>query len=178
MSELMLDIETLGTTPGAAIVSIGAVAFDYAAGIEAEVSVSVDRQSCEFVGLHVDDETLSWWDKQDAEARRCLTGGRPLDEALDEFDAFYDVVAPDTVWACSPAFDCVLLDSAYRALDRDVPWRYWDQRDVRTLRDLPQWQPAEHEGVEHDALDDARQQARSVIETQRRLRGPEVPADD
>jgi len=171
MTRAMIDIETLATTPDAAIVSIGAVTFSTAPDpIDEELHISVSKASCREHGRRVDQDTLDWWRRQPQEARHILHGGRTLPAALAELAGFCDGVTE--VWANSPAFDCTILESAYRALDCDAtaPWDYWQCRDVRTLRKCaPAWpDDREHEGVAHDALDDARHQARCVADCLRR----------
>ena len=159
---VMVDIETLGRGPGCAILSIGAVRFNtYGPG--RTFDRSIDLTSCEDAGLTLDAETLEWWLDQDDDAQHVLTGGDPLDDVLTDFaDWLGDV---EEIWANSPAFDCAILAAAYEALGRDVPWEFWQERDVRTLRALPGAVDLEHEGVTHDALDDAVHQAREVAET-------------
>jgi len=79
---IMVDIETLGTDPGAAIVSIGAVRFsttnDAAGAIEAEFFESVALESCDAYGLDIDGSTVEWWLGQPAgpstSRRRGATG--------------------------------------------------------------------------------------------------------
>jgi len=80
---IMLDIETLGTDPGATIVSIGAVAFD-ADGPGDEFRAAVSPTSCQRHGLSIDAETLEWWLTQDAAAREQLRGGADLETALED----------------------------------------------------------------------------------------------
>ena len=174
MSELMVDIETLGTTPDASIVSIGAVAFD-ADGLGEELHISVSRASCREHGRRVDDETLAWWQEQPQEARHVLHGGRTLPTALAELTRFVHETGADELWGNSPAFDAVILESAFRACESEPPWEYYQWRDVRTLRKCsPTWPDnLDREGTAHDALDDARHQARGVQRALNRLdRGP------
>ena len=175
---LMIDLETLGTEPDSVILSIAGVAFEPRGGLGREFEMGVDRQSCERLGLSVDPETLGWWEQQPEAARECLTGGFPLSEVLDQFEIFYRMVDPDNIWACSPAFDCVILEHASGVCNHELPWNYWEQRDVRTLRHLPQWESADLNGVEHRALDDAREQALSVAMTLRKLDEAKVIVDE
>jgi DNA polymerase III epsilon subunit-like protein len=171
MSRIMLDIETLGTEPGAAIASIGAVRFDRE-GVGEEFFASVSLADCQAHGLEIDAETLSWWLNQPAQAREQLHGGQPLADALAELTAFVD--GADEVWANSPAFDCVLLRAAYRAVGRECPWQYYDERDYRTLREtLDTWPDREQQGTAHDGLDDARYQARCLIDALQEVGGDE-----
>ena len=169
---VMLDIETLGTEPGAALLSVAAVefrptAFDGDDAILDTVHQSVSITSCQDVGLHIDAETLEWWMGQ-GYARRQLTGGLNVDAVLANLAAFIDERGDDCeIWANSPAFDCQMLAHAYDVVGSDnLPWDYWQTRDVRTLKALPQWpDDLEREGVEHDALDDAKYQARATART-------------
>jgi DNA polymerase III epsilon subunit-like protein len=155
----MLDIETLGLEPGAAILSIGAVRFD-AGTVDAddEFLRSVSLASCEQYGLEIDAETLTWWLDQDAAAQAQLTGGSDLHGVLREFSVWLD--GAEEIWANSPAFDCVHLEHAYGEVALEVPWEYYQRRDYRTLSGLELVDEPEHSGTEHDALDDAVQQAR------------------
>jgi hypothetical protein len=170
---IMIDIETLGTDPGAAIVSIGAVAFGRDGRTETPFHRSISLQSCQRHGLHIDAETLAWWLDEDPRlAAKTLPGGDPLPDVLSDLAV---VLAPaDEVWANSPAFDCVILEAAYDAVGQDLPWEYWQTRDARTVTelaavDLPQ------DGTEHDALDDTRHQVEEVGEALERLEVLEPP---
>jgi len=163
---IMIDCETLGTDPGATIVSIGAVAFD-ADGPGDEFRAAVSPTSCQRHGLSIDAETLEWWLTQDAAAREQLRGGTDLETALEDLTMF--VADADEIWANSPAFDCAILGAAYDAVGLTTPWAYYETRDYRTLSDLAIAPRIGHEGTDHDALDDARHQARVAAETLRRI---------
>lgn len=76
MRHIMIDIETFGTRPGAAIRSIGAVVFGFPDGDNGHPFVArsggfyanITRVSCEQVGLRVEPETEDWWRRQSIEA--------------------------------------------------------------------------------------------------------------
>jgi hypothetical protein len=160
--EVMIDIETLGTNPGACIVSIGAVRFTRSAGIGEEFFESVNVADAQDQGLEVDAGTVTWWLTQSAEARDQLDGGVLLDTALRRLADFI----PDdaTIWANSPSFDCVLLQSAYRAVGRDCPWAYYQQEDYRTLRnELGFNEDDSGAGTKHNSLADARRQTKALL---------------
>jgi len=157
-SKVMLDLETLGRKPGAAILSIGAVRFDRD-GLGEELHWSVSLDSCQTHGLTIDAATLEWWLGRDDDAQQVLRGGVSLPNALEKFRVFADEC--DEIWARSPAFDCVLLGAAYNATGVSQPWRYHEQRDCRTLAELPAWPDDLHQdGAKHNALADAKYQAR------------------
>lgn len=168
---VMLDLETLGTDPGAAIVSIGAVRFD-TSGLGETFHRSISIESAIAAGLAVDGETLEWWLDQDPQAQQVLAGGQDLAGALVDFRDFYGDA--EEVWAFSPTFDCTILSAAYDAVDLERPWNYRAERDARTLAALPIAADVEHDGTVHDALDDARHQARMVGKTLAQLEADDV----
>ena len=158
---VMVDIETLGTDPGAAIVSIGAVSFD-ADGLDSQFFKSVDVESAQAAGLAIDAETLGWWLEQSDEAREQLFGGNQLRACLRQLSEF---IGDRVVWACSPAFDVVLLEAAYDAVGLATPWRFYRCRDYRSMREqLETWPDREQSGTAHNALDDAVFQAACLVE--------------
>jgi len=167
-TRVMIDIETLGIEPGAAICSIGACTFD-TGGVDETFELSVDLESCQERGLMIDADTLQWWLGQDDAAREILTGGVPLATALSELRDFLDTNDYDELWANSPKFDCAHLEAAYDALDWPTPWVFYELRDVRTVTALPGAVEIDQDGTEHDALDDAVHQAREVAATLRAL---------
>lgn len=152
----MIDIETLGLEPGAAILSVGATEFGPEA-MGAEYEASITRESCEAAGLDVDEDTLEWWQSQDEAAREVLQGGEQLADVLPEFFDWLD--GADEIWANSPKFDAAMLEAAAEAVELEVPWEFYELRDFRTLSELPMAPDKEQQGVEHDALDDAHHQA-------------------
>jgi len=164
---VMLDIETLGTDPGCVILQVGAVRFGRD-GIGAEFDESPDIVSCELNGLTIDAETLRWWMAQDHNDEMLLDG-RGLELVLSDFADWYGDA--DELWCKGPDFDAAILNAAYDAVGVEPPWDYWQTRDVRTIEALPVDVEVEHGGVEHDALDDARHQARLVSETLTELAG-------
>jgi hypothetical protein len=165
---VMLDIETLGTEPGCVVLSIGAVEFG-PGGRGEELYVNIDRESCEDAGLYVDEETLAWWQDQQEDAKTVLSGGGSLEQGLVDLKRFGNNA--DEWWANSPKFDMAILEVAFDAVDMEPPWEFYELRDVRTVKNLPGTDHPEEKGVEHDALDDARNQARLVASNLRLLGG-------
>jgi len=162
----MVDIESLGTDPGSAILSIGAVTFD-ADGVDDDGGfyAEVNLQSNEAAGLTFDADTIVWWLRQSDEAKTVLTGGDDLEDVLIDFAEWVGKVNVDEVWANSPSFDCRLLGAAFDAVGVDAPWAYYHERDFRTLKNLPDVGdtfPVNDDAVEHDAFDDAVVQARAA----------------
>jgi len=169
---VMVDIETVGLEPGAAIVSIGAVRFD-TDGLGEEFQRSIALASCQEAGLRLDAETIGWWLDQDPAVQEQLTGGDDLRAVLAEFSAWYGDA--DEIWANSPSFDCEMLERAYSAVGQDEPWGFQDERDYRTLRALGVDGRASRQGDAHDALADARYQASMASDILTQLGVNEVP---
>lgn len=157
---VMVDIETVGLDPDSAIVSIGAVGFDRH-GTYDTFEVNIDLVSAQEEGLTLDAHTLlDFWLDQDEVVREALYGGVSLPNALSQFVVWMNESGPDEIWANSPAFDCVILEHALDAVGIEVPWDYYQRRDLRTLDSLPFEVDVRRQGVEHTALADARYQAR------------------
>ena len=162
--DVMVDLETLGTTPGCVILSIGAVAFDRVAGtLGNEFYVNLDPDSCRGFGLSVNPQTVEWWARQSPEARAALESDQlPLGLALAAFTGFFKLNGGRTIWGHGANFDPPVLEAAYRALGVTPPWKYWAVRDTRTLYELADVSPDRTEGVHHNALADAVSQARAA----------------
>ena len=165
MNNVQIDIETLGTAPDAAIVSIGAVMFDkYGTG--KEFYKIVDAQSSVDDGGTVTISTVEWWMKQNDKARTIFQAEKwSLLEVLMELtDWLGDMCDTNElkVWANSPAFDCVILGSAYMRNQMHMPWRFYNERCHRTMKAMYK---VDHKfaGTAHNAVDDARNQALHLI---------------
>ena len=157
----MIDLETLGTEPGCAIVSVGAVEFG-PDGLQREFYREISVESCQDFGLMIDAETLEWALGNLPSPRQQLTGGEGLEEVLEDFRIWLGDA--DEIWANAPTFDCRILGHAFEAAGRDIPWSFWQERCHRTLSDLPAAPDLEQDGPKHDALADATHQARVASE--------------
>lgn len=171
MKHVMVDIETLGTSPGSVILSIGACRFDET-GVGERFYRPIDVFDSMMNGLVVDQATIGWWRMQPAESRGALQAGAvPLARALNDFRVYLAAIpsqgqpSADFLWAKGPDFDLVMLEAAYGLLGDKKPWRYNTARDVRTILALGKHPtvPVAPFTIAHHALDDAVYQARQVI---------------
>lgn len=170
MKHVMVDLETLATSGDAAIISIGAVAFDPDTGELGETfKVNVDGASSQAAGGHVDAKTVAWWFGQSAEARAHLNDPAPVSikAALEAFSAFcWSNLGPEFyLWGNGATFDNTVLRTAYERLglpDLPAPWRYTRDMCYRTVKNLHPEIELKREGVFHDALSDAISQARHL----------------
>ena len=146
---IMLDLETMGTEPGCAIVAIGAVKFDSANGVYPDgFYKNVSLKSCMQKGLSVDGDTIMWWLKQDDAARKALIDHtEPIRTALLYFSEWAnkdpDPKAPvrsvdpyTKLWGCGPDFDNAILKAAFDKCSIHWPFHSSTYRDYRTYRDL------------------------------------------
>lgn len=185
MNNVMLDIETMGNTSNAAIIAIGACYFDPATGEIGETFYSkVNLESSVFAGAKMDPSTVLWWLQQNEGARAEFKGNEKephINIVLSQFSAFLAQSNNAMVWGNGIAFDNVIVKAAYDNAMLPPPWKFWNERDVRTMVDLGQqlgFDPKRDmpfEGDRHNALADAIHQARYVSAIWQRLIRPLPP---
>lgn len=162
MQDVMIDVETLDTRPSTVLLSIGAVRFDIEKPevIGDTFHVHIDIDSCLAAGRTVSGSTILWWLDQSDEARRKITQAErvPLHRALLQLTTF--VNEKDRIWGNGASFDNSILSDAYRSVGLQQPWRYWGDMCYRTLKNLyKDVVKPKFEGIKHDALADAINQA-------------------
>ncbi len=179
MFNLSIDLETMGTAPDAPITNIGAVFFDTDTGqLGKEFYCKVSLPSNMDHGRIPSASTIEWWLNQEKAAQQELTGGRreTLPNALYSLtffihsnQSFSDKVCP---WGNGATFDISILENAYKCVEGKggvVPWKFWNVRDVRTIVALGQdigidaKNQIPFDGVAHNALADAKHQAKVVM---------------
>ncbi|WP_306393435.1 3'-5' exonuclease [Telluria beijingensis] len=163
MSDAMIDTETLGTTPGSAILSLGAVMFG-PDGLGETFYAPIDLASCVLAGLAIDPATVQWWMAQGDEARAAAfpTDAATLPQVLLAFQAWFVAQEARYPWCHGAGFDVPLLDAAFKACGLASPWAFWDVRDTRTLYDVAGVKVDRRAGTHHHALDDAISQAEAA----------------
>lgn len=182
-THLMVDMETMGNSPDAPIVSIGAVFFDPSTGnTGAEFYQVVSLESSMSFGMKPDASTIQWWLKQSSEARSAIL----VDEAmglLETLELLAGFIAENAangshtvqLWGNGCSFDNVILRRAYALTDTPFTVPFWNDRDVRTMVELgksvginPRFD-IPFEGEMHNALSDARHQVKYVSAIWQRL---------
>ena len=167
---MMINLETMGKNPDAPLISIGAIFFDPQTGdMGPEFSKTIDMDTA---GGVIDRGTIKWWLKQSREAQSAiLTDEIPLDDALLQLREFIDENSGEffvQVWGNGANFDNTILRRSYERQGIPCPWRYYNDRDVRTIVELGKAIDFDartaipFEGERHNALDDARYQAKYV----------------
>ncbi|MGY2573181.1 3'-5' exonuclease [Vibrio sp. C8] len=172
---VMLDLETMGNTSNAAIVSIGAVVFNPETGeLGADFEEVINLNSSAYYG-DLDASTVTWWLTQSEEARAIFQRDTPkssLKDALLELNQWFADLGDAKeiqIWGNGSGFDNVILTNAYKAVRIKPNFTHWNDRDVRTIvemgRSILGIDPKtklEREGTHHSALDDAKFQAKYV----------------
>jgi hypothetical protein len=181
----MLDLETLGTFPGCAVLAVGAVLFEVDPFKLDDPYIELDRfyrtvdlKDSVNRGFRIEPETLMWWLRED---NRAALGDQfldpqPLNEVLTDFARFFlstERTCPEgnpfvtgevqTIWSCGASFDLPILGWCYRAFGSPIPWTHKHERCHRTMRELfgVGLEPAQV-GTTHNAADDAEFQARHL----------------
>jgi hypothetical protein len=168
--EIMVDLETLGNGPGCAIISIGAVRFNPVAGVLADEFYVVVNSNTSQEMLRKDQSTLDWWANQGFKANAVKTAseadqGVPLRQALEMFRDWVKLTKNNKVYGNGSDFDNAILGFTYQALDMPLPWMFWNNRCYRTIKSMhSDIKINRDEGTYHNALDDAKNQAKHLIE--------------
>ena len=171
MNHIMLDLETMGTGPNAAIVAIGAVEFELTkAGGQLGESFyhCISLESAMASGGQADASTVLWWLKQSDAARAMFTNASTEHSfSLAQFSIWMGMRGDPKnlrVWGNGASFDNVILASAYRRTGLQLPWNSFNDRCYRTVKSMHPAAPAiQRTGVHHNALDDAINQANHLI---------------
>jgi hypothetical protein len=187
----MVDLETTGKTARAGILQIGAVEF---CPVEGKLGREFKERVKPQQNREVDVDTVMWWMTQKEEARLSAWSPRAGPWGLSTSDLMDTLIdlriwmqnvfgerRVEGVWAHGILFDVAILEDAFRQTKLSVPWHYRAPRDTRTLFALacPEVDaakvidelagPVQEGEVIHDALHDARRQARAVCAAYKRL---------
>lgn len=180
----MIDIETLGTRPKTAIVSVGVCTFNKNKIIKG-FHCELDLQQQLWSGRTVTADTLAWFMGQPDGVREVFkqkdAEGNPkrkikADEFFIMFDKFIEASRADVgetnqairVWGNGAHFDITILEDYYDQFhhkkDKGIPWKFWGVWCFRTFNHLTNCKEmVKREGTHHNALDDAIYQAKCVM---------------
>lgn len=160
---VMIDLETLGTSVNAAIIQIGVVA-DIES--EAEFSATINFNSALKYG-EVDGDCLAWWFKQEESVRKSALES-PI-EAEKAFSMLHTWIFRNTdkktkFWAHATFDFPILQQTAQKIMGKPI-LPYKRLYDIRTIQlaygDNIDW--VKREGVRHNALDDAKFQMKNLL---------------
>lgn len=178
-TDVMVDIETLGTSKGSAIFQIAAVAFDITTG-QIKDKTNVFGDIAMYRDLQVDGATLKWWLETDAELLRKLLSderAKPEVEMIIAFLRWIHGLSEDGsmkdvyLWGNGILFDNAKISDLCDKVGLNYPINYKNDRDVRTLLELASLKSGISENqlrdeaqseddTLHDAYDDCLRQIR------------------
>lgn len=181
MNHIMIDLETLDSRETAAIISIGAVKFNPERGnLGGEFYKVVSIESSVSYGLTTSWDTVRWWMTQSDAARNLFTQkGEDLDLTLLRFQGFcaIDLTLEDAqketvIWGNGSTFDNMILRNAYKSCGMKYPAHYWNDLCFRTMKTMfgVREPKSSFSGVKHNALDDAKNQAKALIEILKKVK--------
>jgi hypothetical protein len=162
-NDIMIDIESLDTTPDCVILTIGAVRFDpKGQGVveRLELRPTIDEQT-EKYNRSINEDTLRWWSEQSPQAIEEAMGDQGRESFHDCMEKLYKFCwNRRAVWSNGASFDVVAMESAWRNLDMRTPWPYYTIRDTRTLYEIAgvSLKDGGHTTT-HKAVEDAERQA-------------------
>lgn len=150
---LVLDLETFSTAPGAVTFEIG-MASGHADGFSCELPTKVQNGS-------VDEETINWWNERPIEQKGTFlrawaefNSPQPPASLLHQkqfllgmLDATNRVIEehrqlarmlgiPFFFWGNAPSFDQTILRNLMLRMKVEPAWTFREEMDVRTLRNL------------------------------------------
>lgn len=160
MKEVMIDLETLSIQNNAVIATIGAIKFNRYENNKKidkmeKIYIKVDHNSCIDLGMHIDKNTIDWWNNQDEKAKEEIFSKEdriPIKNALGKLSIF--LRGCEYFWANSPNFDCIILENAYKLCNLTIPWKYYMLRDCRTIYDLGKTSLSSICTTSHNSLED------------------------
>lgn len=176
--QISFDLETLGRGSHAPIVQIAATSFNLNGSASAGFFSKKIALGEDFKKFECDLSTVEWWLTQPEETRVEVFGGtrEPLGVVLV---AFAEWIAwaqahgegPLKLWSHA-TFDPPILMNAFQVMGVKPSFSFRDFMDIRTINFLAGPVEVEaREGKHHEALSDARYQARYIVAMQNKLKG-------
>jgi hypothetical protein len=131
----MIDLETLDVTPTATILTIGAQGFDPFSSRLTDVTfykrLTLESQA----DRTINESTVEWWSKQNEAAQEEALGDG--DDRIDITTALDELAKiawkHDRIWANGICFDITMLENAMVQYGVNVPWKFWQVNDARTV---------------------------------------------
>lgn len=172
MRNVMIDLESLGTTPHSVVLSIAVMEFELKHegpifGDFFEFIGDMEEQYVEHARM-IDEATIEWWTSpEQAEAKKAWYKKSPTPISVLEEKLKKMIRTNTRVWAHGSDFDFPMLYSFLRDYGVAPMWIYNAVRDSRTIeRELPiiRTRPNGLNFIKHDAKDDCATQVWSLWE--------------
>lgn len=174
-NSVSIDLKTMGIHPGCAIVSIGACTFNTDEPFPPKnYKEFYDELNWKNQGRDISKDCINeFWKKQPKEVREALKGTKNLKQSLVDFAKW--LPRNPVVFSNGAAFDISFLENAYRQCGLEIPWKFWNILDCRTVSKIYNTKRGSltvkfpEKGTQHTALDAAKNRANWTNEYWRRL---------
>ena len=143
MYQIMLDIETFSSSKESLIVSVAAVSFKSDKGTddltESDIFYrKVDFSDPDIKKFNIDVNTILWWFKQNEKVRNEAFLSKDnrwkIRDVLIGLKDFINSKGRDPIiYNKGIDFDSIILENAYSVLNIEVPWKFYNKMDSRTL---------------------------------------------
>lgn len=157
-AHFMVDTETLALGPDAVILSLGACRFFWNPGAIYPARFYMELDANLQTNRKIDPETVAWWNSQS----NMPAGVHSIAETVKVFSQYLAASSNGeeiVIWARGTDFDIPKLQSMFSEAGMQVPWKYNNVRDLRTLTKLFPFIKAPTNPNSHNALSDAEYQA-------------------
>lgn len=157
----VFDLETLDTAPTAVVLSIGVA---WGTSDSTQWNLPILPQIIK--GRTISENTADWWKGQSQEVQEAASEFISCD-VEGVLEGFCKLLPKDkksfTVWGNSPSFDMVILSSLLKQFGFEIPWRYSQERDLRTLSEIVGTPYEFHGETQHVARFDARSELDFIL---------------
>lgn len=176
-TDIMIDIESLDTSPYCVILTIGVVRFDPRGdGVveKLELRPTLEDQT-EIYNRIINDDTIRWWSEQSPAALEEAMSDDNRMSLKDCMEVLYKFCwNRRAIWSHGAPFDVVAMETAMRQTLTDrpnpIPWPFYTVRDTRTLFEIAgvKLKDGGHK-TSHKAVEDAERQAIVVQSAYKKL---------
>lgn len=139
---LMVDIETLDTEPTSIILSLSAKFFRFNIGEINSFDIKFTLNDQIKIGRTMGEGTFFWWLKTNEMARLDIAEAEKRYSLYDGLMKFVEFIENNTsnknyfIWSKSPNFDITIIENSLKYYNIEIPWKYSNTRDVRTIESL------------------------------------------
>lgn len=179
MADIMIDLETLDTSPHCVILTIGVVSFNpKGQGVieRLELRPTIEDQ-IEIHNRIISDDTICWWSKQNPKTLEETLGDNGRISFTECMEKLYKFGwNRRAVWSNGAGFDVVACETGMRQTLKNypnpIPWPFYSVRDTRTLFEIAGVSLKDKKystKTTHRAVEDAEHQAIVVQDAYKKL---------
>lgn len=155
---IVIDIETLGRRNNAAITQVGIVLADENLDVLDQYLIQVAPDVWNTCNRTFTGETLLWW-MQQKNTPISNTPTHSVCSYKDLVDKLYKIFrrynTEETIVWTKGSMDLFCIKDICEYLNMETPWKFWQPRDIRTVKEIiKEWKTIKNENA-HNSLDDA-----------------------